>query len=74
MVYCRVKRSVGEGEDNPISDPFTCPECGVTFDRADLDAVMFHGFGHVPRPDMPYSKAERVDKPQIKRVKKAKPE
>jgi hypothetical protein len=37
------------------------PECGEVFDRADLDAVFFHSFGHKPRPDIPYSGSKPVD-------------
>lgn len=30
-----------------------CEECGRWFDMRSLDDTVFHGFGHVERPDIP---------------------
>jgi hypothetical protein len=46
--------------DDDSEHKMACPECGEEFDRRDLDAVFFHGFGHEHRPDIPYSGGVRV--------------
>lgn len=32
-----------------------CLQCGEWFDKRNLDEAIFHGLGHVPRPDFEYS-------------------
>ena len=37
-----------------------CGECGVMYDKRDLDEVMFHNCGHVHRPDMPLKRGKKI--------------